>query len=188
MRLRATASAALAALVVIVVSGCGLITPQATLKIYDPSDGVGASVGKVDIRNALAIAGTTQRNSGEANLVMTAINNGADAVTLRVQYRSGDRDRTLRLRLGPGSNKIGYGEDGQRILAGFDGRPGSLAPIYFQYGSFQGRQLKVPVLDDSWSSYSDLGPTPTPLPRPTSTNPPVTPAPIPPAPSATPAP
>lgn len=186
MRLRATASAALAALVVLAVSGCGLLTPQATLKRYDPSDGVGTSIGKVDVRNALAIAGTTQRTSGQANLVMTAINTGSSAVTLRVQYPSGDRQRTLRIRLQPGSNKIGYGEDGQRILSGFQGEPGSLARIYFQYGSFQGTQLKVPVLDDSWSSYSDLGPTPTP--RPTSTNPPVTPAPIPPAPTATPAP
>ena len=185
MRLRVAASAALAAVVLSAVAGCGLITPQATMKKYDPSDGVGADIGKVEVRNVIAIAGDTTRTEGDANLVAAAINSSDSRVTLRVQYPSGSGTKRLSIPLDPGANKIGYGADGLRILTGFHPKPGALARIYFQYGTHQGTDLRVPVLDDSWSSYSDLGPTATPTPRPTSTNPPVTPPPVP---TSTPAP
>lgn len=184
MRARVAASAALASLVVLAIAGCGLVTPQATLKKYDPSDGVSARIGDVQVLNVLAIAGDTNRTRGDANLVMTAINSSEDDVTLRVQYGSGSGRKTIRIPIGPGANKIGYGTDGQRLLTGFHPEPGALAKIYMQYGSYQGAQVKVPVLDDSWSSYSELGPTPSPTATPTSTNPPVLPAPIP-SPTAT---
>lgn len=183
MRARLAASAALATVLAVGLVGCTLLTPQATLKQYDPSDGVGAKVGDVDIVNAIAIAGDTSSTSTDANLVFSAVNSSDSSIRLRVQYPSGERNRTRTVEVGPGITKVGYGDDGQFLLTGFHPRPGALAKIYFQYGSQQGKQVTVPVLNDSWSSFKDLGPTPTPTPTPstTSTNPPVTPAPIPPA-------
>ncbi|MBI5161845.1 MAG: hypothetical protein HY996_10600 [Micrococcales bacterium] len=187
MRARLAASACLSGLAALALAGCTLLTPQATLKIYDPGDGVSGKVGDVDVLNVVAVAGNTARANRDANLVLSAVNSTEQDIALRIQYPSGDGTRNRTVTLAPGSNQIGYGQDGQLLLTGFGPRPGALAKIYFQYGGEQGRQLNVPVLDDSWSSYADLGPTPSPTPTPAVTNPPVLPAPIPTR-SATPAP
>ena len=70
---RSAASIILAGAVLIGTSGCVFITKQATLIQYDPSDGIGASVGNVEVRNALGIAG----EDGDAiSLMITLINTG----------------------------------------------------------------------------------------------------------------
>lgn len=179
MRARMAASIAVAALVTFALAGCVFLTPQATLKIYNPGDGVTGTVGAVEVLNAIAIAGDSVGTNADANLIFAAVNSSGRDITLRIQYPSGNRNRSRTVQLGPGLTQVGYGQGGQFLLTGFRPRPGALAKIYFQYGSAEGLQLNVPVLDDSWSSYRGLGPTPSPTPTPSSTNPPVSPAPIP---------
>jgi hypothetical protein len=167
VRARVAASIALAALLTVGVAGCNFVTPQATEKHYDASDGVSGSVGDVKVLNVMAIASDEKSTRNHANLVFTAVNSSEDTVRLRVQYKA----KTQTIELEPGATDVGFGTKGdQRLqLSGFTAKPGALAKIFFQYGSAEGQQLEVPVLDTTWAQYADLGPTATPKPTPTET-------------------
>ena len=44
------------------------------------------------------------------------------------------------------------------LLEGLDTQPGGLVDLYFQYGSAEGIEIGVPVLDSSLPEYADLAP------------------------------
>jgi hypothetical protein len=166
VRARVAASAALAALLAITLAGCNFFTPQATLKPYDASDGVSTVLGDVHISNALVLS----EDGVSGNLLFTAVNDSGDKVTLTVQYESQGKRTDLPLKLAEGANPFGFGDGGQVFLTAIDTEPGSLIPIYFQYGDEQGKQLMVPVLDGSLEQYAPFLPqTPTPTPTPEGT-------------------
>ena len=164
MRARVAASAVLAALLAVTLAGCNFFTPQATLKPYDASDGVSTVVGAVHISNALVLS----EDGVSGNLLFTAVNDSSKSVDLTVQYDSLGKRTDLPLQLAAGSStQFGFGDDGQLFLTAIDTKPGSLLPIYFQYGDEQGKQLMVPVLDGSLEQYAPFLPqTPTPTPTP----------------------
>ena len=62
------------------LAGCGLSPAQTTIA-YDPSDGVSASVGDVQVRNLLVV-GSTAEAPGIVSGVL--LNSGTDAVTVTV--------------------------------------------------------------------------------------------------------
>ncbi|HTL40622.1 MAG TPA: DNA modification methylase [Pseudolysinimonas sp.] len=166
MRARLVATAAAAAVLAVVLAGCNFITPQATLKPYDASDGVSTRIGDVTISNALVVTD----DGADGNLLFTAVNVGEKPVDLTVQFSSGGDKTTLDLKVDAnGSTDFGFGDAGQLFLAGIDTEPGANMPIYFQYGSDAGKQLQVPVLDASLVQYEPYLPTPTPTPTPTLT-------------------
>lgn len=160
MKARIAASVVLAAALMLGTAGCTFFAPQATLKHYDPSDGVGTSVGDVDVRNALLVTGD---EDGEASLLINLVNTGDSGVSLLVQYQGegGKVDTTVRV---PAGDVVSFGakHEQQLVFRGIDAKPGDLFPVWFQYGEKTGKQLLVPVLDRSLLEYSDLGPTPTP--------------------------
>jgi len=153
VRARAT-STVLAALLAAGLSGCTLIAPQTNQRPYDPSDGVGTSVGDVEIRNALLIS-----DDGEtANLVVNMVNSGSENVTLLVSWESatGGAERNVYI---PAGEAEGFGKSSnQIILNSIDTELGSLYPVYFQYGDFEGDELMVPVYDGTLKEYADLVP------------------------------
>lgn len=166
MRARVVASAALAAVVAIVLGGCNLITSPETLKPYDASDGVSTRVGDVDVLNAVVLS----EDGVNGNLVFTALNSSAKPVTLLVQYASLGAKADVNLKLAPDASTDfgGFNDSDQIFLTAIDTKPGTLIPIYFQYGDQPGSQLMVPVLDGSLEQYSPYLPqTPTPTPTPT---------------------
>lgn len=173
MRARIATSIALAAALAASLAGCNFVTPQASLQPYEPSDGVSASVGDVDVRNAMIIS----EDGISGNLVFHAINNSSEDVELAVQYEVAGTKTTITIDVpADGTTDVGYGDDGQQFLGSILEKPGGLLPLYFQYGDNIGDQVEVPVLDGSLPQYADLIPTPTPAP----TIPPVaTPAPTP---------
>ena len=75
----------LASALILGVTGCTFTAEIATQKDYDPSDGVGATIGKIAIRNVLLVT----NDQGEANLVMSVVNTSGADVSLLVQYDSG---------------------------------------------------------------------------------------------------
>ena len=179
MRARVVASAGLAVLMAIVLAGCNFITTQATLKPYDPSDGVSATIGDVSILNALVLS----EDGVNGNLVFTALNTSGDPVDLTVQYdSSGEKaDVALKVEADGTTDFGGFNDSAQVFLTDMDATPGGLIPVYFQYGDEPGKQLMVPVLDGSLEQYSPFLPQ-TPTPTPTVTETPT------PAPTETPAP
>lgn len=170
MKSRTGASLIIAAIIALGVAACA---PIATLKPYDPSDGVSTTVGEVKVLNALVIT----KAGASGNLLFSAYNPSDELVQLNVQYNNAGAQQTKTAALLPDTTTdFGYGSKGQFALPGLDTQPGSLVKIYFQYGDHEGKQIDVPVLDGALAPYSSLVPTPTPTP--TSTNKPVLPVPV----------
>lgn len=165
---------AIAALIALGVAACA---PIATLKHYDPSDGVSTTVGDVKVLNALVLT----KAGANGNLLFSAYNPSDELIQLTVQYDTdGSRVTKTATLLPDVTTDFGYGKKGQFFLPGISTKAGSLVDIYFQYGDKEGKQITVPVLDGSLPQYNNLLPTPTPTPTPTSTpSPTVTPSPSP---------
>ncbi|KQR53977.1 hypothetical protein ASF88_03815 [Leifsonia sp. Leaf336] len=159
MKARVAASIVLALAVAVGTAGCGLIAPQATTKHYDPSDGVGGSVGAIDVRNAFIVTDGVGGKVG--NLVVTLVN--TDSKSHRVAITSASSGGAAEITVEPGQvKKVGTQPDkatqNNVFLTPFDALPGSLYPVYFQYGDATGVKLNVPVLDGGLPAYTDLVP------------------------------
>ncbi|AJM77247.1 hypothetical protein [Rathayibacter toxicus] len=157
MKARIAASVVLAVGVTLGTAGCDLLTPQATLKAYDASDGVSANIGDLAIRNALVISDKGEKGT----LVVTIVNTGSTTHTLEVQYESGVGRTSAKVELTPGRTEIGPQSAKSIPMPHLASLPGSLVPVYFQYGSQQGKELLVPVLTNALPEYSTLTPAPT---------------------------
>jgi hypothetical protein len=137
-------------------SGCVFMTNRATLIEYDPSDGIGASIGDVKVRNALGII----NEDGHAiSLMITLVNSGDRAAGVRLQYLSGGEDTTTIVRVGAGATvSLGNEPGGEQLLIlNPDVAAGDLLPVYVQYGSNEGVQMLVPVIEAT-GIYEELSP------------------------------
>ncbi|MFC6357023.1 hypothetical protein [Luethyella okanaganae] len=155
MRARIAASVILAAGILLGTSACNLVAPQATTKHYDASDGVSADIGDLDVRNAILISET----GTDGNLVVTVVNKAGTAARLAVQFESKGKKITQHVVLAGDSTTVLGEPDGEVvILRGIDSIPGSLVPVFFQYGEASGKELLIPVLDGGLPEYSELLP------------------------------
>ncbi len=147
MRRRIAATAVLAIGLALATAGCTLLAPQATLIKYDPSDGVSANVGQLQVRNALVIS----PKGTDGTLVGVFINTSKKPLLFEVQYTNYSSgkgkldliDETLK----PGE-VLSLGNPGvaQKVLYGLNVAPGSLASIFgsdFASGTFGATCLSV---------------------------------------------
>jgi hypothetical protein len=148
---RLAASIALAAAVMVGVSGCTFGANIATQKDYDPSDGVGTTIEQVAVRNAMLIGDDNE----VLNLVMTVANNSDEQQTLTVQWEAGGSRETETVTLAPlALTSIGGPDDEQSVLVRDTGATmGGLHPVFFTYGTAEGSEILVPVLDGSLPEY-----------------------------------
>jgi hypothetical protein len=186
VKIRAAASVLLAASLAVGLSGCNFFSPQATLNKYDPSDGVSASLGDLDVRNTVLI--TT--DGARATLVMSVANLADAEQTLEIEYQSTspeavsgrvsfDLDVPAQSILTTShSTGAATGGEQQLVLEDIVAPAGSLFTVFLQTGTEEGVELRVPVLDASFSEYTTLAPSPSPTPTPTPT-PTLAPEPIP---------
>ena len=156
MRRRLLAPLALALSVALTATGCTLTADIATMKEYDPSDGVGTEIGDLALRNIMLITNET----GDANLVMTVVNSGGEDVDLRVQYSDGgaQSNESLDVPGFPALTRIGDDPSTGALFSGSDIVAGGLAPLYFQYADNPGELVLVPVLDGALPEYELLVP------------------------------
>ena len=174
MRARIATSVVLAAGILLGTSACNLVAPQATTIHYDPSDGVSATVGSLSVRNALLVSD----DAGLANLSATVVNTGDSAQTLTVQYEAGSSKVNTEVAVDGRSTVIIGSEGGPSVVVSLsDVVPGSLFPIFVQYGNETGSEMLVPVLDGTLKEYSTLVPTPAPTPAAPAPEAPAAPAP-----------
>ncbi|MCU1408439.1 MAG: hypothetical protein JWM23_519 [Microbacteriaceae bacterium] len=160
MRARIAASVVLSAGILLGTSACGFFAPQATTIHYDASDGVSGNVGDVAVRNALLISD----NAGAANFIATLVNQGDKAQSVKVQYESGG-DKVTRSINVQANSTANLGADSPAVtFQEIDSKPGSLMPVFVQYGETTGVELLVPVLDGTLPQYATLVPTPEPTP------------------------
>ena len=162
---RAVASIMLAGAVALGTSACTFVTPTATLYHYDPGNGVGTSVGSIDVRDAVALI----NDDGDAiSLLITLVNTSSEAIeNVVVQFESdGEKTTALVVVDAYGVAQFGTTSDQQQIvIVNPDVAAGQLLPVYVQYGTEQGKTILVPVLDGTLPEYADLlpvAPTPTP--------------------------
>lgn len=155
MRSRAT-SIALAAAIVIGLSGCSFTARQTVQAEYDPSDGFGTQVGDLEIENALIITDTA---GDRGNLIASFVNNSSQNLQIVVSWQteSGDqRERNVYLSSGD-SRTVGTASN-PFIITDIDALPGTLFPIFFTYEGAEGDQLSVPVLENDLEAYAGLLP------------------------------
>jgi hypothetical protein len=156
VRARFAASAVLVALVLGATTGCTFLTPQATTDHYDPSDGIGATIGDVQVRNAFLLTGDGET----ASLLVNLVNEDDKGIQVNVQYEdasSAKVDESIFVNAGS-VKSLGGADDPRLLLTGIDAPAGSLFPVFFQYGDVTGEQLWLPVLDGSSADYADLVP------------------------------
>ncbi|GAA2240057.1 hypothetical protein N1031_13015 [Herbiconiux moechotypicola] len=161
MRARFAASVLVLALVGAGTAGCAFITPQATTKEVEASDGVNADLGAVAVRNATLIT----EDGALASLLVSFVNTSDTTQDVTVQYEDGSTgERVSQSVPVEGNGDItSFGATGaEQILLENVSAPGSLFPVYFQYGDEEGKLVSVPVLTTSLPEYADLAPTPTP--------------------------
>ena len=170
---RAVASIALAGAVVLGTSACTFLTPTATLYHYDPGNGVGTSVGALDVRDAVALI----NEDGDAiSLLITFVNTSSDPIAdVVVQFESdGEKTDAGEVNVSAyGVTQFGTTPDQDQIIIVNPGVvAGQLLPVYVQQGSEPGKTILVPVMDGTLPEYTDLlpvAPTPTPTLTPTPT-------------------
>jgi hypothetical protein len=139
------------AVATLTLTGCTFITPIATQDPYDPSDGVGADLGELALRNILLIA----NDDNEATLVMTVVNNAPDDVVLNLQYGDANARVTESVPLDGGEIRTRVGDDpGTTVVISDETLTvGALFPIYAEYGDVPGQVILVPVLDGTLPEY-----------------------------------
>jgi hypothetical protein len=162
VKARHAASIVLAAGLLLGSTGCTLFAVQGTLRHYEPSDGVGANIGDVKVRNLLGLSA----DGKDVALVFTLVNAGDVGAAVGFQYRDAAGDKqTQFVNVGPhASASTGNVGDEQLVLRGVDVQVGGLVSVYVQYGDAEGKELLVPVLDGSLEPYGDLLPSPEPTP------------------------
>ncbi|MCU1406932.1 MAG: hypothetical protein JWQ43_3235 [Glaciihabitans sp.] len=161
MRSRIAASVVLAAGVLLGSTGCAFFAPVATQIPYDPSDGVGTTVGDVEVRNAMAITA----DGDTVNLVVFVHNTGDKSAAVQFQYDfegSADEAKSSETVTVPAGETVSFGNGGDTpdlILDNANTQLGALMPVFVQYGTETGKTILVPVLDGSLDGYGHLVPT-----------------------------
>lgn len=165
--MRVAASVVLAGLIVLGASGCEFISPQDTTQINQVADGMDATLGPIDVRNALLFTA----NGTDAALVTRLINGASSSQTVSMQYTSSTGPTTQQVTVpANGSIIVRPGGKTSITLSGVNAKAGSLFPVYFSSGG-KNATVQVPVLDASLPGYQTLTPTPTPVaPVPTPTH------------------
>lgn len=167
VKVRLAATVALAAALLVGTSACTLASVNGTLKPYGPSDGANENVGDLKIRNILGLS----EDGADVALVLTIVNEGKESQKVDFQYADGEGEKQTKTVTvsGKSSLSLGHSQEDQFVLRDVDVVVGSTLPVYVQYGSEQGKQIQVPVLDGTTVAYADLLPQPKPTITPTGT-------------------
>lgn len=144
VKTRLASSLALAAIVSLGFTGCGLVAPQATLEHYAPSDGVEFNLQEVEVRNLMLITNT---EAEEFNVVFVGINNGEQSAKLNFRFESpnGSSSATADFTLRSGSNSFGDLEHRPTVVS-LDAPVGSMVTAYIQMPGGE-IERQIPVID-----------------------------------------
>jgi hypothetical protein len=150
---RKFAAVAIAAAVALGTTGCTFMSPVASLKAYDPSDGVNATVGKIQVRNFMVLATAT----GQAALFGSLVNQDVDAVATDVEIHPHSTGTTPEIPVSVGAGEkldLGY-NGGQALPLSFSAKAGQLIEVHVTVGADK-VTLNVPVLDGTFAQYAPL--------------------------------
>lgn len=155
MRARTAASVVLAATLLLGTTGCTFFSKIATQNPYEPSDGVGATIGDIAVRNAIVVTS----DGTDANLIVAIINTGTSTAKVALQYEVDGAKVTEDVLVSGGETmSFGTAELGPLELGNVGVAAGDVLPIYVQYGTEPGTEILAPVLDGTLPEYADFAP------------------------------
>ncbi|CAM5788849.1 hypothetical protein [Cellulomonas persica] len=171
LSLRTGVAAALAS--GLLLAGCSATNPIETSKPYDPSDGIGATLGDVRASNLMIVS----EGVGKPGVLLGAFtNDGDEDVTLTIAFGGVDAAEGAEPSADPASIDLPAGEtvllsnavDGgdlqvvnERVaVTATPAAPGDLAAIAVSSDVSGGTTLRVPVLDGTLPDYASVLPTP----------------------------
>jgi len=153
VKARLVSAVVLASAVAFGSAGCGLMTPQATMYQYAPSDGVSIDVSEtLKVRNALIIV-----NDDETafNFTMTTVNDDESDQTMVITLVIDGERITQEVILPPRLTLFGNPEKEQEtvVFSDLDVKAGQTVEAFFAVnGSGEVRQY-VPILDATLKEY-----------------------------------
>ena len=152
MKLRLAAAVAAGLTLALGVTGCNMITPQATLNQYNPGDGLNGQSGDVAFRNALLVVDGADASSASLNVTFFNQSDSPQSVAVLVGTQE------LSVTLQPGPTVFGT-QDNQLVVPVDSPVLGSLvnATVTANGGEPVGTQLQVFSADSP--SYEDRAPT-----------------------------
>jgi hypothetical protein len=155
VKIRVVSTLALAGALAFSATGCSLVAPVATDKVYAQSDGVNADVESLDVRNLMLISG----QAGDPyNVVFTAVNTKNSELPLTMSFVSDDGDtETASTQVKPGSTLYGQPSDEQDMLVVDlgDQHIGTTVTAYLETSTGKTVKTEVPVLDGTLNEYKD---------------------------------
>ncbi|MFV0433064.1 MAG: hypothetical protein ACK5LO_03665, partial [Leucobacter sp.] len=127
---RLTAAAIAAGVMLTTATGCSLISPPGTYLPYDPTDGVSADLGDVQLRDVLGVLSEDGRRLA---LVFTAVNTGSSSS--RLTLAADGKEATVNV-ASESSVSVGRVDDTTEAVLAVSGAvaPGSLVEVYAQSG------------------------------------------------------
>ena len=155
---RVISSLAIGGALVLTVTGCAMVSPQATTISYSAAEGTNVfGGGPVQVRNAQIVA---NEDGSEGNFVAALVNNTDETHTLNIDFGGEDSDISLTVRV-PANTVLSLGaEDGEEpiLIEDLDTKPGAYIDGYFQSGEAEGELISVPVLDGTLDYLTALAP------------------------------
>ncbi|WP_306231851.1 hypothetical protein [Agrococcus beijingensis] len=151
MQPRPLAAAAAAVVVALAVTGCNMLTPQATTIQYDASDGISGETGGVEFHNAMLIG---EPDGDALNLAVTFTNPGeATFVEVRVD------DEAQEVRVPNGVTTFGFPEQ-QLVFEVSDVEFGGQRNVSFTADGVEPDPagVGVQVFSTEFPDYAELGP------------------------------
>lgn len=164
MKARQAASIALTAALLLGTSGCTLFAVQGTRTHYQPSDGVPAEVGSLQLRNILGVS----EDGEDVTLLLTAVNTAATDSDLSIQYTDASGAKVTTTVTIAGDESRSFSGD-ELVLRGVDTTVGGRLDVYLSVPGKQGQKVLVPILDGTLPEYGANTPTPLPEPTPSAT-------------------
>ncbi len=154
MIIRKFAAVGIAASLLLGTSGCGFMSPIASIEVYAPSDGAQINLENVKVRNFIYL---TNGNGGEA-LFGSIVNSGATATTFKIQYtdEASAKKREVAFSLLPGQ-KLDLGYNGNSaLIIDLAGKAGQIANIFVIEANGTGKEIRVPIMDGTLAEYKEL--------------------------------
>ena len=151
------AAAALSGLAIAALaSGCMVFNPVQTDVIYQPADGVEATVGDLAIRDLVLVGG----GGGAAVISGAAINLGEQPISVQLapQAAAGGTSGGAQIDLGP-REQVDLSQKGLRF-EGIEAKPGSIVPVSVTSRTGGTTIVNVPVLKAT-GPYATITPAPT---------------------------
>ena len=140
-----------------VLSSCGVSFGAPTDQVYNPSAGVDARDGAVDVLNALVVSGT----DGSGTVIATLVNNDQVEADKLTGVAGAGPDNVLTVKVAgettvPAGGLLNLAEQGAITARGKRIVPGNFVKVTFSFERAEPATLNIPVMSADNPDYADV--------------------------------